>query len=78
MAKISVGDWVKIKKEFDPVGGICGERFWVKVTKISKNKIYGKVDNDLLYTHVHGLKDGDKVILTLDDVLTVMKGDEAI
>ena len=27
------------------------ERFWIEITKINKDKLEGRVDNDLVYTH---------------------------
>lgn len=75
------GDWVKIKKEFKDVDGINGERFWIKVTKIiieveEKITIEGVVDNNLLYTDQHGYKDGDKMIITPEDILDVLLEEE--
>ena len=49
-----------------PVGGfakVCcaGERFWVEVTGNNNGEYTGRVANDLLMSHVHGLSNGDPI-----------------
>jgi hypothetical protein len=40
---------------------VSDERFWVKVTKIIKDKLCGIIDNDLIFFDIHGLNCGDKI-----------------
>lgn len=47
---------------------ISGERFWVRVTSATTGllsgaivQLIGEVTNELVYTHIHGLKEGDLV-----------------
>ncbi|EON2338977.1 hypothetical protein ACLLKL_001946 [Escherichia coli] len=37
------------------------ERFWVLVTAVTRSGITGTVDNDLIRTHIHGLRYPDVV-----------------
>ncbi len=40
----------------------CGdERFWTLVTRREGDRIWAKVNNDLAFTNLHGLRDGDEV-----------------
>lgn len=53
LQEVQVGHYVKICA--DP------ERFWVQVTQRDGDKLVGKVNNDLVCTHAHGLSCDDYV-----------------
>lgn len=59
---IKVGDIVKVSTG--------EERFWVIVEQVHKSArtLMGKVDNDLLFTHSHGLQLGDEVVFGFQNV----------
>jgi len=52
-----------------------GERFWVQIEFIdfSTRTIIGIVDNDLVCTHDHGLKLGDKIELKFHNIYNIHK-----
>jgi hypothetical protein len=50
---LCVGQYVKI--------AIAGERFWVKLTKVTDATLSGWIDNTLVRSDRHGLKRGDVV-----------------
>jgi hypothetical protein len=69
-------DTVKIGVNFDNPGGCDGERFWVIVNGVfagpDGKKFYrAEVNNDLVYTQHHGLKDKDEVVFSAEHVLTI-------
>ena len=39
------------------------ERFWVAVTAVEGDTVTGRINNDLVHTAKHGLRDGDSVTL---------------
>lgn len=64
MASVKTGSWVKI----------CAnqkERFWVSVIMVTPNEIIGVVDNDLVCTDDHGLKLGDCVSFTKENIYQI-------
>jgi hypothetical protein len=46
------------------------ERFWVEITRIFKNEIFGKLRNDL----IHGSKFGARIKLRKSNILQIKKG----
>lgn len=64
---IITGDHVKVCAS--------GERFWVRVefTDFETGTIYGRVDNDLVSTHDHGLKLGDDIELKFHHIYAIHK-----
>ncbi len=72
MQEVSTGDFVK--------GGLyvvanppIAERFWIKVLSCKKNKIYGLVDNELLFEKEHGLNLGILISVPKGVVLDVLR-----
>ena len=61
----------KIKKGDSVMVCLCQERFWVEVTEINNNELKGIVDNYLLFTENHGLKFGDVVKFSLENVYKI-------
>ncbi len=52
------------------------ESFWVHVNNPTKNKTWtGIVNNDLLYTQEHGLKDGDTITFEQSEILDMLPDD---
>lgn len=51
----------------------CTEAFWVEITRIHNDTLYGKIDTDLLKTSVHGLKDGDEIELHYSNINKIRK-----
>ncbi len=56
-----IGDFVKIRHPEIP-----GERFWVKITRESKELVYGRIDNDLLNSKYHY---NDEIVFTRDHIV---------
>ena len=50
-----------------------GERFWVELTSIDGDVLYGRLDNDLTRTGTHGLECDDLVGFRMENVY-VMQG----
>lgn len=71
LASVGRGSIVKIGVEFKKFGNITGERFWVYVTEIGAGTFKGKVNNDLVYTPMHGLKLNDMVSFDAKHILDV-------
>ncbi len=67
LLSIQPGNFVKVNAS--------GERFWVKVefTDSREGIIYGRVDNDLDLTHIHGLKYGDDIEVRYYNVYSIHK-----
>ena len=69
--ELNVGDSVKIGIQCQD-GQI--EKPWVTiVNKFSDETFHVAIDNDLVLTHKHGLKDKDLLILNRDQLLAVLK-----
>jgi hypothetical protein len=47
------------------------ERFWVKVTGIGEDCYLCQVDNELVYTTMHGLSHGDPVAVQHKHILSI-------
>lgn len=73
LATIKPGDNVKIGAVLDyEVCGASAERFWVLVTDVTDTSITGVVNNDLIFTQSHNLKDGDHVQFDFCAVMDIM------
>lgn len=48
-----------------------GERFWVLLTAVAGDRLIGTIDNDLAYTHRHGLSCGSEIQFERRHVLNV-------
>ncbi len=53
---------------------LCGERFWNIVDSVDGKMVTGKVNNDLLFTHIHGLRDGDQITFKLNEIIDIYDG----
>lgn len=75
LERIRVGDFVKIGVEFIecPKIRVNGERFWVRVIKIipEMRQYLGVIDNDLVFTHKHGLSADEGVLFQDKHILEV-------
>ena len=60
---LKIDDYVKVCNS--------SERFWVKIIKINPNNIIGIVSNDLVLTHIHGLKCYDEIIFHKDNIYDI-------
>lgn len=49
-----------------------GERFWVIVRKRLQDRYCGTVNNDLVYTDIHGLKDTDPIEFGPEHILDIL------
>ena len=61
--EIKEGSLVKIVVE--------GERFWVEVISVNKNKIAGKVGSYLIMTDEHGLNFDDKIVFEKKHIYSI-------
>jgi len=66
LSQIKMNDSVKVCAD--------KERFWVTVITVDDHSIEGIVDNDLICTDEHGLRCGDKVVLSRNNVYSILKG----
>lgn len=62
LATLKPGDFVKICVEVIKEDGAPGrgERFWVRLTKVGET-LTGTIDNELLFTDLHGLVLRDEI-----------------
>lgn len=72
------GCLVKIGVEFEQAeSGAGGERFWVNITsKVTPHGITvftGTVENELVYSSLHGLKLGSKVRFGIANILSIQE-----
>ena len=68
LQKLKNGDVVKVCVE--------GERFWTTIKEIhgdDANTIVAIVDNDLVRTHLHGIKYEDEIIFRKNDIYSIYK-----
>lgn len=65
---VPVGAYAKIGVE--SLGNKPGERFWVIVTEAQDGRFVGTINNDLVYTRYHGLKDTDVVEFGPEHILS--------
>jgi hypothetical protein len=64
LAMLKPGDLVKVIAEFKVPPEVLrfqpdlpgGERFWVLLTKVTPDGLEGTVNNELLFSHFHGLR----------------------
>lgn len=72
-ASLTIGDGVKIGLYPESMIG-ASERFWVVIAEVLENGYFlGLVDNDLMLTHLHGYKDGDRIFFNKDHILNIEK-----
>jgi len=69
LSGLRVGQFIKVCTE--------GERFWVKLEAIEEDKLFGRVDNELVFTERHGLRYNDKVTVQKRHVYDVLKEGES-
>lgn len=67
LSSLEKGDYVKICAE--------NERFWVQIREVNGSDIQGVIDNDLVNTHKHGLKDTDLITFHSDNVFQILPQD---
>lgn len=61
-------------EEGDIVKVCCAdERFWTIIEKVDGEKIHAIVDNELMYTEVHGLRLEDKIEFEKRHIYSVFK-----
>ena len=58
---LQAGDVAKICVRFEGDSKYSGERFWVLIGTSNEGVYAGTVDNELVHTDRHGLKNGDAV-----------------
>jgi molybdopterin converting factor small subunit len=76
LATIKRGDNVKIGAVLDyEVCDASAERFWVLVNDVTDTSIIGVVNNDLLFTQSHNLKDGDHVQFDFCAVMDIISAE---
>lgn len=67
--KIVINDHVKIRVQ---VNGKT-EAFWCRVENIAGNQLTVVVDQDMVFTNLHGIKDTDVLTITIKNVLSIIK-----
>jgi len=76
IARVRIGDCVKICADFDADDGCGGERFWIEITGKTDVPVTltGTVANDLLYTEYHGYQRGSVITVGPAKVYDVQFG----
>ncbi len=74
LATIKPGDFVKLIFTVQHVPNINGERMWVFVTRVNKNKLEGTLDNNPEF--VDYVDYGSKISFTKDHVIQIHKRQE--
>lgn len=69
--QVGRGNFVKVGAEFPNHGRVNAERFWVRVTAIVGGRFKGKVNNDLVYTPLHGLSFNDEIEFESKHILDI-------
>lgn len=60
LSRVKPGDYVKVCSWAKNLTGRT-ERFWVEVLAVSDSGIVGRIDNDLVFTNLHGLEYDDRI-----------------
>lgn len=68
LANLATGNYVKIRVQ----GGNHTEAFWCEVESVNNNSISVVINQDLQYTHYHGLKDTDELEIKPENVLSIL------
>ncbi len=68
------GDVAKICVQFKGDPKYRGERFWVLISSNNDGAYIGTVDNDLVHTEHHGLKNGDVVSFDYRHIYDLERG----
>lgn len=72
IAAIKPGNHVKVCAEFEQQENKCnGERFWCFVEQVNEDGFLCCVDNDLLFTDLHGYKFGDKIKVEKHNIIDI-------
>lgn len=54
-------------------GNVKAERFWVIVSDLTLPYVTGRVNNDLVYTAFHGVKNGDLISFRRQHILDILR-----
>jgi hypothetical protein len=65
LQELKDGDWVKVCTE--------DERFWCIVVEIKGDQLACVIDNDLVYSHRHGLYYGNIITVRKNNVYDIIK-----
>ena len=63
LRRLVVGDSIKVC--------CAGERFWVTVTELKEGSVVGTIDNDLVFSHRHGLMYKDKLLVKHENIYSI-------
>ena len=75
LSSLKRGSIVKVCAEFESSEGCTGERFWVRVFSVLDDGIIiGKVNNHLVHTEQHGLKNLKSITFERRNILAVSDG----
>ncbi len=74
IADLKVGAFIKIGLTGDEFPAIPCEYCWTQLLNLNhdKNSYQVSIDNDLVLSHIHGLYDGDSLIITKDQILAIL------
>jgi len=64
IGRLKFGDFVKI--------GVERERFWVQLAELKEGRYVGRIDNDLVFSHLHGLFCDDVVTFQTRHILSTL------
>ena len=68
------GDVAKICVRIEGEPKLHGERFWVLIATNRDGVYTGTVDNELVHTELHGLKNGDSVAFDYRHIYALERG----
>lgn len=64
-----VGDCIKVCPDTKPKS----ERFWAIVESVKGDDVTATVNNDLLFTSLHGIKDNDLISVKKNHIYNILK-----
>lgn len=68
LEKLTVNDLAKVC--------VQGERFWCIIKQINDQHITGEINNDLVFTHKHGLSDTDVIEFEKKNIYNIILENE--
>ena len=69
---LEAGDFIKIGiKQNKDKNDFGAERFWCEIMEKSGDNFIGRVDNDLVMTHLHMVKYNDIILIQPQNILSI-------
>ena len=69
--EIKIGTYVKVLAENNNLQGPSGERFWCEIIEKKDNYFIGRIDNNLVLSHIHGLYCDDIIKIESQNIISI-------